>query len=64
MNQYNVKLGVTEEGKVISEDVRAGDLQIEAGVLIFKRSLGTNEIVMAYKSWEKVMRTAKDVHDA
>lgn len=63
MNLYRVRVGTTPEGKPAFEDVKAGALDIEAGCLIFRRTVGTNDIIMAYKSWDSVMRVKKDIDE-
>lgn len=64
MNQYRVSYkAVSADGKeyMHSDDVKAGDLQVEGGCLIFKKTIATNEVVMAYKSWDMVIRVGKTV---
>lgn len=63
MNQYDVMYkAVSAEGKeyMHTDTIRAGDLQVEGGCLVFRKAVASNEVVMAYKSWDIVKRTARE----
>jgi hypothetical protein len=59
MNRYEVRIpGETEE---IVEHVHAGHMEIEAGVVLFRKSIASGDVIMAYKTWNKVTRVAVNV---
>jgi hypothetical protein len=58
MNRYRVGYKLPD-GKMHFDEVAAGDLRVEAGCLIFTNYLSSAEVVMAYKSWDLVVRTEK-----
>jgi hypothetical protein len=36
-------------------------MEIEAGVVLFRKSIASGDVIMAYKTWNKVTRVAVNV---
>jgi hypothetical protein len=59
MYRYRITIGKDEEGRDVNEDVLAGTVDCEGGVLIFRLTKGSFDIIGVYKAYNKMMRVEK-----